>query len=480
MTKKIYITTTLPYLNSVPHIGHALELVQGDVLSRYLKKIHGKENVHFNTGVDEHGLKIYQAAQKEGKDTQVYCDEFAEAWKEFLEIFTIEPDTFWRTTDNHHKYAASRLWELSFSKGDIYEKEYEGHYCVGCESFKTPKDLVDGKCPDHGNSEIKVVKEKNYFFRLSKYRYALTAWLDSNQDFLTPSSKREELRNMILNLEDISVSRLKTSVPWGIEVPNDPEQNMYVWFEALTNYITSCGYGFKMDRHWKPYWENSIQLCGPDNLRFQGVIWQGLLESFGISHTKKLLVHGMVAAADGTKMSKSVGNVIDPVSQVNKYGLAAVRYYILAGLPTYGNCSWDENELVKLYNAHLANNFGNLLNRVSILVLKNQVVLEGEIDEEFVSNVNLKFDQYALLFDKFEIKQAILELSGIGDLLNEYITTNQPWKEKTDQTDKVLKTLHILLVRLSHEYAVILPETKDRIQDVLNGKKDIVFPRILL
>ncbi len=478
MNKQIYITSTLPYLNSHPHVGHLLELTQADAIARYLKKKYGDTNVHFNTGVDEHGLKIYQAAQKEGKDTQQYCDEFAQVWNDFLNKINVEPDTFWRTTSYVHKNTVGKLWNISLEKGDIYEKEYEGHYCIGCESFKTEKDLINDKCPDHGNAEIKIVKEKNYFFRLSKYKGRLLKWLDKNEEFLTPYSKREELRNQILEMEDISISRLKKNVPWGIEVPGDSEQIIYVWFEALCNYIISCGYSIGEEDVWKSKWRNSIQLCGPDNLRFQGVIWQGLLESFGFAHTKKLLVHGTVFDADGSKMSKSLGNVVDPIDQVNKYGLSAVRYYILAGLPTYGNCSWDESELVKLYNAHLANNFGNLLNRVNTLVVKNEVLLKGPVDKEFVHNLKVKFAQYESLFDKFEIKQALIELSGISSVLNEYITAKQPWKEKSDETDKVLRTAHSQLVKLSKEYSIILPGEKQKMIDVLGGKKDIVFPRI--
>lgn len=478
---KIYITTTLPYVNSIPHIGHSLEMIQGDFIARYLKSKY--KNVQFNTGVDENGLKVYTTSVEKGVDTQAHCDSLTKIWKEFLHKFHIEPNTFWRTTSETHKVGVLKAWEKCLKNDDIYEKEYSGIYCLGCESFKTTKDLVDGKCPDHPHLEPKEIKENNYFFRLSKYKEYLLEWLDKNPDFLTPKSKTEELRNLILNVEDISISRLKTSVPWGISVPNDSEQNIYVWFEALQSYFTSTGYDIER-------WENSIQICGSDNLRFQGVILQGILKSLSLPQTKKLLVHGTVLDNNGVKMSKSIGNVIDPITQLEKYGLSAVRFYTLGSLPTYSNCNWSETDLVSFYNAHLANNLGNLINRVITILLKNIDVNElknlswiklyqdtsfPSFNNEVKDALN-KVEEY---LSKYEIRSAIEELNGISTYLNQYITSKEPWKKEHDECIGVLSNLYWGLSKILPYYKLILPEKEEVIDKVFhNFEKEIIFPRI--
>lgn len=482
MTKLLYITSTLPYINGISHAGHLLEFLQSDALARYLKYKHGEKNVLFSTGLDEYGLKVYTSAKQKGIDTQEYCDISAKYWEDFVNEIHMKPDVFYRTTSEEHKKGVIKAWNICFNKGDIYEREYEGHYCVGCESFKTEKDLHENKCPDHPHLEIKTVKEKNYFFRLTKYRDHLLKWLEDNKDFLTPKSKYEELRNFILEIEDISVSRLKSSVPWGIEVPNNPEQTIYIWFTALLNYIISAGW--HSDDNFNERWSNSIQLCGPDNLRFQAVIWQGILASLDLPQTKKLLVHGTVLDENGSKMSKSVGNVIDPMEQINKFGLTPVRFYTLGALPTYSNCSWSEKDIVSFYNAHLANNLGNLINRV-ITILRKHIELDELLtmtwlipneDAEFEKIVDIKKIEECL--SNYEIKHSVDELNAISTALNQFITLNEPWRKERDECLQIISKIYYGLSKIIPYYKILLPEKSDVLDRVFyRFEKEIIFPR---
>jgi methionyl-tRNA synthetase len=483
---KIFLTTTLPYINSTPHIGHFLEMVQADMICRYLKEKYG--DVIFSTGVDEHGLKVYNTSVERGISTQEYCDNYANIWQNFLNVFYISPDIFWRTTSDAHKKGVYQAWDTCFRKGDIYEKEYNGLYCIGCESFKTDKDLVEGKCPDHPHLIPKETNERNYFFRLSKYKDYLLNWIEENPDFLTPNSKIEELKNLIIDSDDISITRLKTSVPWGIPVPNDSEQNIYVWFEALCNYIISANWD-------KERWCNSVQICGPDNLRFQGVIWQAILKSLDVPQTKKLLVHGTVLDQNGLKMSKSIGNVIDPVSQLKKYGLSAVRFYALGSLPTYSNCSWSETDLVAFYNAHLVNNFGNLINRVITLLQKNISI--DELDH-IIKNPNYddllqagfdEMDFQGIIYNRigsienhlsnFQLRDAIENLNEYCRYLNQYITLMHPWNRSRGECVALVAKIYEALSKVLKYYKMILPEKEDVLNRVFyDFDKEIIFPKI--
>ena len=478
---KKFITTTLPYISGNPHVGFALEILQSDIISRYLKNKYGEHNIFFSTGLDEYGLKIQNIAKEKNIDTQQYCDDMATIWFEFLKMFNIQVDKFYRTTSEEHKKGVIRVWNICKERGDIYKKEYEACYCVGCESFKTEKDLVDGKCPDHLNIDIKSVKEENYFFKLSKYKEHLLQWIEESKDFLTPKNKLEELKNQILEIEDISVSRLKTSVSWGIEVPDDSDHTIYIWINALANYIISAGWNVP-DEDFNEKWSNSIQWCGSDNLKFQAVIWQGILASLNLPPTKKLLVHGTVLDEQGRKMSKSVGNVVDPIEQLDKYGLTAVRYYILAGLPTYYNCNWNEKEIVLLYNSHLANNFGNLVNRINHLLDKfNLSEKLIDVSEEFRTDIDLRLSKIDIFFDKFEIKSAIDELNNSNSYINQILTLEAPWQKEKKEEDIIvtLSKIYWYLSKTIPYYRVILPERIYDIEDVIiNKKKTVLFNKI--
>jgi methionyl-tRNA synthetase len=492
MDKSKYITTTLPYANSNPHIGHAFEFIIADALVRYFK-LNGV-NTFFNLGLDEHGLKIQETAQKNGQTPKEYVDELLFVWSQFLDKLNIYSyDSFYRTSDEEHKKKVQEFWNSAVERGDIYKKKYSGTYCVGCESFKLDKDLIDGRCSDHPTTELKSVEEENYFFRLSSYKENLKEWLNGNPEFLQPASKLAELANIIENIEDISISRLKSVVEWGVSVPGDDEQTIYVWFDALLNYIFAAGYYSEQDKKFETLWNNSdvVQICGPDNLKFQAVIFQGLLASAGIKKTDRLLVHGTINDAEGRKMSKTLGNVIDPIEQVDKYGVDAVRYYALAGLRTYGNSSWDEVQLVNTYNSHLADDFGNLVSRVGHLAgkfLKDfdddpNIVLDYFYVEsdKFCTLFNQQIDSVIKpLWDNYNISEALEETNKLVKSLNKKFGDEEPWKKGKEGWVTILE-VHYALRKVCELYQPVFP---GKISEALNSldrcEKSVLFPKIEL
>lgn len=478
MKNNVYITTTLPYVNADPHIGHTLEFIQADILARYFRKKKGKENVFFNVGTDEHGLKIYQKAQENNQSAQEYVDFYAGRWQEFCELFSISYDSFYRTSDPKHHKLAQKFWEKSSQNGDIYKKKYEGLYCVGCEEFKTEKDLVDGKCPLHNSVPIKI-SEENYFFKLSKYREDLLAWLDKNPDVVKPEHKLSELKNWIKNMEDISISRVKEKLPWGIQVPGDSTQVMYVWFDALTNYTNVFFDEDFEDKSKFEKWWPGIQFFGPDNLRFQCAIWQSMLLSSGFENSASLLCHGMVLADDGTKMSKSIGNVISPFDQHEKYGTEAVRFYLGAGFPTYSDSSYKDLDLINLYNSHLADNFGNLLNRVIHLSIKSNSKINNHesVEVDFKNRVDEFSNNYSRLMESFEIQSALQIANELASYGNEYITIQKPWEIKDDsqRVEKILNNLSYLLHTLIGLYEPVIPTSSEKAYEHLNKVEPVVL-----
>lgn len=479
MTAKFYLTTTLPYVNAAPHIGHALEFFQADAIVRYHRRKLGKENVYFNVGTDEHGLKIYQKAEESGLTPQEYADQNAQKWIEFCKLFAIDFDFFYRTSADYHLEPAQKFWRASQEKGDIYKKRYEGLYCVGCEAFKTEKELVDGKCPDHNAVPIQYAEE-NYFFKLSKYREELLNFYKEHRDILKPESKFAELENFLKNLEDISISRIRENLPWGIPVPDDDTQVMYVWFDALTNYAASVGYGSDEERFTT--WWPPVQLFGPDNLRFQCAIWQGMLLSAGLPPTKKFLCHGTVLGPDGHKMSKTIGNVVSPFDQLEKFGPDIVRYYMLALLPTYGDSAYSEQDLVFNYNANLANNFGNLLNRIIHLANEKKVKINNfnKVEEDFKREVDTFESKINNYYEEFELKQAADLISELSDWGNKYVDQEKPWQsDASTRVEVVLNNLSYLLSKVIDAYEPIIPTSSARAKEALaNRSKIILFPRL--
>jgi methionyl-tRNA synthetase len=473
---KLYITTTLPYVNAEPHIGHALEFVQADALSRYFKEKLGEENVFFNVGTDEHGQKMLEHSEKEGLDVQSFVDKYSQRFKDYCKLFFVEYDNFYRTSDKGHHKAAQEFWNRCYEKGDIYKKKYSGKYCVGCERFITEKELVDGKCPDH-DKEPELKEEENYFFSLSKYKEPLLKWLDENPDILKPRKKLTELKSIISESEDISVSRLKENLPWGIEVPDDPEQVLYVWFDALTNYVNVVGFG--TDEKKLNEWWPGIQLFGPDNLRFQGCIWQGMLESIGLPHTKRLLEHGMILGPDGRKMAKTLGNVISPFDQEKKFGSEIVRFYLLTGIVTFADSSYKEDDLINMYNSRLANNFGNLLNRVIHLSNSKKVVINNEksVEKEFKKTVDSFTNEIEELYEGYEIALAGEKIDELADWGNKYITEKEPWsKDKSEEdVEKILNNLSYLLSTVIKYYSPIIPHSCEKAKKALEERETIIL-----
>jgi len=519
MRNNKYITTTLPYANSSPHIGHAFEFIIADALVRYFRQ--SGSGVFFNIGLDEHGLKIQRAATLSGVTPQTYVDKLYENWKAFLEIFEIDSyDNFYRTSDAKHVRQVQEYWQECLSDGDIYKKKYSGTYCVGCESFKTERELIDSPdgahdtvfthpenahvdpqivlrkvCPDHPTTKLQEVEEENYFYNLSKYRNKLSAWAYKSVEFIEPKSKRAEFLGFIDNIQDISISRESDKVSWGVPVPGDETQTVYVWFDALLNYIFAAGAVTSnpdgtedmdiFDRLWND--SDVIQICGPDNLKFQAVIFQGLLESGAFKHTDKLLVHGTILDKDGHKMSKSVGNVVDPVAQVMKYGLDAVRYYALAGLRTYGNSSWDEQRLVELYNSHLADDFGNLVARVTHLAGK---ILEEYSDDPSIELDYSYVDTWVTLFNNnidtavkplwksYKVSEALEETNILVKRLNKKFGDEEPWKNGREGWITVLE-IHYAISKINDLYYPVIPGKVDEVKTALREcKKAIIFPKL--
>jgi len=364
------------------------------------------------------------------------------------------------------------LWNRFVERGDIYKKNYQGKYCVGCESFKTDKEIVDKKCIDHTTLDILNVDEENYFFKLKKYRKILSEWISSNPNFLEPRSKLDELKNLICGSEDISISRLKENCPWGIPVPNDDDHTIYVWYDALLNYIFAAGY---LTDNFK--WDNVIQVCGPDNLRFQALIFQAFLESEGIKKSDKLLVHGTILDKDGRKISKSLGNVIDPIEQLNKYGVNPVRYYSIGGLSTYSNSPWNEDDLIRIWNSDICNDWGNLISRTLHLI---DVKLDGnicEVSESFRSTIEYFLKDIKCLWSEFKIRDSIQKTNELVKFANKYINEGKPWSIENPQ--EILSNLYYLLSIINDLYYPILPGKYKEVKEaIISKKKSIIFNKI--
>lgn len=452
-------------MNSVPHIGHSFEFILTDAISRYLKT---KSDVHFNIGLDEHGLKVWSKSQELGFTPEQHIQNLTTIWLDFCHKFQINYDTFYKTSDKSHHEKVQIIWKRFLERGDIYKKSYTGKYCLGCESFKSDKELIDGKCSDHPTTKLKYVEEENYFFRLTKYRESLLNWLSTNPQFLQPSTKIEELKNIIISCEDISISRLKENCPWGVDVPNDPNQVVYVWFDALLSYIFSAGYLSDGDFNWS----NVIQVCGPDNLRFQGLFFQAFLESEGIKKSNKLLVHGTILDKSGRKISKTLGNTIDPINQLEKWGLDAVRYYSLAGLSTYTNSNWNEDDLVTIFNNDICSGWGNLLTRTLHLIDTKSVDIVQPTNEfkTIVDNQSIKIDT---LWSEFKVKEALQKTTEFVKIGNKYLNDETPWSNLN--YNQILSNLYYLIGIINRFYEPVFPDKYLSTEEAIKNKKKVIL-----
>ena len=489
--EKFYITTTLPYVNAKPHMGHALEFVQADVLARYQTSL-GKE-VFFNTGTDEHGQKIYEKALEEKKNPQNYCDEYAEKFKIILNSLTISPDAhFIRTTDAHHISAAQEFWRRCEKNGDIYKKLYAVKYCVGCELEKTDSELNDeGKCPIHPNLSLEHIEEENYFFRFSKYQKPLLELYTHYPDFVVPSHRLTEIKNFVSSgLEDFSISRLASKMPWGIPVPGDVHHIMYVWFDALINYISTLGWP-ENESVFADFWGDvknpcAIQIAGKDNLRQQSAMWQAMLLSAGLPTSRQIFIHGFVMSG-GQKMSKSLGNVVDPLDVVAMYGVDALRYYLLREIPAHEDGDFTLEKLRTRYDADLANGLGNFVSRVTTLA-EQRDVFENSCSDEKIKQEILHTEKYVeekLNEYKFnEALSAIWDLIGFGD---KYISEKKPWAITNDEEKNVIiEDVCAIVCALPHLLAPFLSHTAEKIEARMERKGaritikkcEALFPRL--
>ncbi len=470
MEKNFYITTTLPYVNSDPHIGFAMEIIRADVLARFMKQ--QGYRVIFNTGTDEHGVKIYQKATERNMDPKSYCDEYAAKFNNLKTSLNLSYTNFIRTTDPYHVKAAREFWKRCFAKGDIYKKNYKIRYCVGCELEKTDSELVDGTCPVHPNRKLEIYEEENYFFSFSKYRNALLELYDKNPAFVIPDFRLHEIRAFVeKGLEDFSISRLKKKMPWGIDVPDDPEHVMYVWFDALINYISTIGWPDDMDQ-FRKYWPG-FQIAGKDNLRQQSAMWQAMLMSAGIQPSKQIFVEGFITS-QGQKMSKSLGNVINPMKLVSEYGIDAVRYYLLREIPDYADGDFSHARMKELYNADLANELGNLIMRITTL---------GEQDKlHVVPSSPARTDRELLSrFQAFKYNGILENIWTDIKRINKKVDEFAPWKKSTDQRKKFLLETILHIHTTGERIYPFMPETARKIMNSTQGtitKVKPLFPKL--
>jgi len=469
MQKPFYLTTTLPYVNAPLHMGHALEFVRADTIARY-KKLQGF-NIYFNTGTDEHGLKIFEKAKEQGKTPQEFVDAGFETFKEQLKMFGIVEDVhFIRTTDKNHERAAQEFWKRVSDNGYIYKKTYEAKYCVGCESEKTDSELVNGECPDHPGIPLKIINEENYFFKYSAFGDRLLAFYEKNPNFVVPEFRFNEIKNFVKNgLQDFSISRLKEKMPWGIEVPGDDNQVMYVWFDALVNYISTLGWP-ETNGDFEKYWVNGTptQYCGKDNTRFQSAMWQAMLMAADVPNSHQIIVNGFITGEGGIRMSKTLGNVVDPRDIVNEYGTDSLRYFLLREVGSFEDSPFTLERFKDAYNSGLANGLGNLTSRVLTMSSNYGVKLSEE-------ELNIKyFTEQKQDFENFDINKFTNWIWECLGALDKYIQTNEPFKKIKVNKEEAEKDVHYLLLHLYKASLAIepmLPETSLKIQKLIKDNK---------
>ncbi len=472
--KYFYITTTSSYVNADPHIGYALELIQTDVIARY-KKLLGYD-VAFGYGSDEHGLKIYKKALEEHKKPQEYCDEKVKKFIGLEKLLNLSSTHYMRSTDPFHVKAAQEFWNRCYANGDIYKKNYRIKYCYGCELEKTDSELESGVCPIHPNLKIENYEEENYFFRFSKYQKKLLEFYKKNKDFVLPDYRLKEIETFVKKgLEDFSVSRLKSKMPWGVDVPNDPDHVMYVWFDALVYYISTLGWPTRLTDYQK-FWPG-VQTCGKDNLRQQSAIWQAMLMSAGLPNTKQIFIHGFITS-EGQKMSKSLGNVIDPIQLIKQYGIDAVRYYLLKEIPATGDGDFSHSRMKEIYNADLANGIGNLVARVAKLASSIKISIKHYNNTYYCS----KNPEYQKYLENFQFNDALAYIWTKVATANKQIDNDKPWELSGDKLQKVLEPLVNQIVEIAMLLQPFLPETSEKIikqfSDSTIKSQPPLFPRI--
>jgi methionyl-tRNA synthetase len=471
--KNFYITTTLPYVNAEPHVGFAMEIIRADIVARG-KSLEGYE-VFFNTGTDEHGQKLWDAAQKNGEDIQVYVDRHAEEFRKLKDLLGLSDGIhFIRTTDPLHEKAAQEFWKLCEQNGYLYKKPYQIKYCVGCELEKTDSELVDGQCPIHPTYNIELIDEENYFFKFSAFQKPLLEFYEQNPTFVIPDFRFNEIKAFVARgLEDFSISRLKSKMPWGVPVPGDDTQVMYVWFDALVNYISTLGWPNNKEQFEK-FWVNGTptQYCGKDNLRQQSAMWQAMLMAAGIQNSHQIVINGFFTGDGGIKMSKSIGNVINPYDVVGEYGTDAFRYFVVGEVSMFEDSPFTVERFRDAYNAKLANGIGNLTSRIMKMAEAN---LDGPV---IIPEKSISKEYFDHLFS-FEIGKAVEMIWHEIAALDTLIQDKQPFKlVKTDvEAGKTIITeLVTRLYTVARMLNPILPETSENIKALIKANKSPEIP----
>jgi len=487
MEKNFYITTTLPYVNSDPHVGFAMEIVRADAIAR--AKVLQGFNVFFNTGTDEHGAKLQNDADKAGREVKEYVDEYAEKFRGLKQVLNIHPDVhFIRTTDSHHCASAQEFWRRCDKAGYIYKKTYQSKYCVGCELEKTDSELVEGHCPIHPKMEIEVRDEENYFFKFSAFEDRLLDLYDRNPRLVIPEFRFNEIKSFVkAGLQDFSISRLKSKMSWGVEVPGDSEHTMYVWFDALVNYISTLGWPktcfgktssaeHSSDECFRPeedlftkFWANGtpVQYCGKDNIRQQAAMWQAMLMAADLPQTNTIVINGFISGDGGVKMSKSLGNVINPYDVVSEYGTDALRYFVLRELSPFEDSPFTMERFKDAYNANLANGIGNLTSRIMKMA-------EANLDGPVKASENTLTEEYLKLYETFELNKVMDYVWGKIGELDKTIQEKEPFKlVKVDREAgvKLITELVVKLYSIARMLNPLLPETSTKIKEAVKANK---------
>jgi len=480
MRDKLYITTPIFYVNDKPHIGHAYTSIAADAMARW-----GRSRgwpTFFLTGTDEHGTKIVRAAEAAGKTIEEFTVEMAEKFKELRSTLDLSWDDFIRTTDQKkHWPGAQALWRKLEENGDIYEGEYKGLYCVGCEAFLKEKDLENGLCPNHKKAP-EVIEEKNLFFRLSKYAPQIKQAIESGKLDIQPEGRRNEILSFIDGgLDDVSFSRPKEKLSWGIPVPGHEDQTMYVWCDALSNYISAIGYG-QNEAEFKKWWPANIHMLGKDILRFHAAIWPGMLLAAGLPLPEHIFVHGFIRS-EGEKMSKSLGNVIDPADLVNKYGSDALRYYLLREIPSNEDGDFSIKKFEETYNADLANGLGNFASRVSTLAVGKDFSgfrVAKEIEEKIEETIKSAAESA----NKFRLHETVVKVWALIQYGDGYVNEHKPWESRDEQ---VIFNLVFLLRSIADLVEPVVPKASGKIKQAFTLEKESIvgvrkienlFPRL--
>lgn len=479
---KFYITSAIPYVNARPHIGHALEFIQADVINRY-HRIRGDETLYL-CGADENALKNVQAAQAAGEEVQTFVDKNAVSFEELVKLLNIQLDVFQKGSDEKHHASSQKLWELCQKSGDIYKKSYKGLYCIGCEEFKTQTELTaQGECLEHPGKSLEEIEEENYFFKLSKYQSRLLELIESGEYEIVPEFRKREVIAFIKSeLQDFSISRSNERAKnWGVSVPNDPTQRIYVWFDALHIYQSGIGFGWD-EKNYEKWWPADLHVVGKGIIRFHAVYWPAILLSAGLKLPRKLFVHEYFTV-NGQKMSKTIGNVFDPVPLLRQYGSDPLRYFCLAKFSPFQDGDFSEEKFKEAYNADLANGLGNLVARVAKLCETSGYTHMGSATHESFHLIEV--EQYSEALEEFRFNDAISFVWKKFGELDKYINEEKPW-ELLKTNDHRLKPILAHIVDQIQEVAVLLepflPETAQKIEDQFRGptikSQKPLFPRI--